>query len=86
MFIEKKCACCGKTMIRRSFNDYTYKRGWNFYCGWNCFRKDDVVVPPLDNTCVCCGKRIPEGSHVCKTCEKLAKKKQGGDMYYREHK
>lgn len=86
MFIEKKCAYCGKIIIRRCFNDYTYKRGEHVYCGWSCYRKDSVVLPPIENTCVCCGKRIPEGIQVCKTCEKIANKKASSDMYYREHK
>lgn len=75
MFKERKCACCGKLIIRRSFDNYTYKRGINVYCGWNCYRKDDVNVPPIDNTCVCCGKEIPEGMQVCKNCEKTSKKR-----------
>lgn len=81
MFKECKCAYCGKIIIRRSFADYTYKRGTHVYCGWNCYRKDDVTVPKNTNTCVCCGKEIPEGRQVCKDCEQVAKKRRKRWIY-----
>lgn len=28
----------------------------------------------LDNTCVCCGKYVPEGRQVCRSCEVEAQK------------
>lgn len=27
----------------------------------------------MDNTCICCGKTIPEGRQVCPPCEKSLK-------------
>ena len=85
MFKERKCACCKKIIIRRSFVDYIYKKGDRVYCGWNCYRKDNAIIPPSSNTCVCCGEEIPEGLQVCSVCEKISKKKSGGDIYYREY-
>lgn len=42
---EKECACCGKTFIIQSVDDYVYKRfcahGQKFFCSWTCFRKTE---------------------------------------------
>ena len=39
VFTEKKCPVCGKTFMRASFADYTYKKDGAVYCGWSCYRK-----------------------------------------------
>lgn len=39
MFTEKKCPVCGKLVVRASYNNYTYKKNGEIYCGWNCYRK-----------------------------------------------
>ena len=40
-FITKKCAVCGKTMVRIYWKDYAYKYFDKFYCTYKCFRVDE---------------------------------------------
>lgn len=39
ILFEKKCACCGKTFVRISFNEYAWKRGSKYFCSYGCMRK-----------------------------------------------
>lgn len=80
MFQERKCACCGKILIRRSFGSYIYKKDRNTYCGWNCYRKGERKASTVVNPCVCCGREVPEGRQVCLKCEELARKKKCRNM------
>ncbi len=36
---------------------------------YECEQKGNAVIPPSENTCVCCGEVIPEGRQVCAVCE-----------------
>jgi len=49
---------------------------WNIMCAiWTCKHKPELndykhEVPTGENTCVCCGRVIPEGQQVCSECMK----------------
>lgn len=44
MFMLKNCVCCGKSILRSSFSEYTYKLGSRVYCGWNCYHKAKIEM------------------------------------------
>lgn len=35
--------------------------------------EDRYVRPPYENTCVCCGEVIPEGTQFCRKCDRETK-------------
>ncbi len=50
----KTCPCCGKDVLVRYRPRYTYKKthpvnnnkeiATEFFCGWNCFRKEEKII------------------------------------------
>lgn len=54
----KVCACCGKDIYVPYPTKYVYKRMHHtsarnqitdFYCGWNCMRKEEKIIDRICN-------------------------------------
>ena len=52
----KSCPCCGKDVLVRHRASYAYKRthpvnkkesATEFFCGWNCMRKEDKIIEKI---------------------------------------